>query len=213
MKYYNTLIITLISQFAIWGQNSSFKSFVSPLNEIEVNVKALDEVKIQNSETNELEIHVLSQSEQLYDVIVKEFESFLKINFKVSSLSNNVFRKYITKRVNRASVLIKIPENKSITIIGENVDVVSENFNGDLNIFIEKGYINLNEVKRSLNLKLFQGNVYFSSNKSNFNITTNRGKIKCNDSLKISPFLQRNRNFKKQITISSIRANIFLNQL
>ncbi|WP_442264511.1 hypothetical protein ACSIGC_09070 [Tenacibaculum sp. ZS6-P6] len=213
MKYYNTLIITLISQFAIWGQNSSFKSFVSPLNEIEVNVKALDEVKIQNSETNELEIHVLSQSEQLYDVIVKEFESFLKINFKVSSLSNNVFRKYITKRVNRASVLIKIPENKSITVIGENVDVVSENFNGDLNIFIEKGYINLNEVKRSLNLKLFQGNVYFSSNKSNFNITTNRGKIKCNDSLKISPFLQRNRNFKKQITISSIRANIFLNQL
>ncbi|WP_299681271.1 hypothetical protein [uncultured Tenacibaculum sp.] len=213
MRYYITLVIILVSQFTILGQNSSFKSFVSPLNEIEVNVKALDEVKIQNSETNEIEIHVLSQSEQHYDVITKEFESFLKIDFKASSLSRNVFRKYITKRVNRASVLIKIPENKSLTIVGENVDVISENYKGDLNIFIEKGYVNLNEVKRSLNLKLFQGNVYFSSKKSNFNIKTNRGKIKCNDSLKTSPYLKKNRSLKKQIKVSSIRANIFVNEL
>ncbi|WP_299622263.1 hypothetical protein [uncultured Tenacibaculum sp.] len=213
MKYYITLIIVFVFQLTILSQNSSTKSFVSSANEIEINVRALDEVKIQNSNSAEIEIHVFSQSEQLYDVIINEFESLLKLDFETSSFSDTVFRKYITKRINRASALIKIPKGKNITIIGDNVDVISESYKGDLNIFIEKGHVDLHKIQQDLSLKLYQGNVYFTSVASNLNITTNTGKIQLNKKSVSSPYHLKQKNFKKQIIISSIKANIFTHQL
>ncbi len=213
MKYYITLVIVLVSQCTIISQNSSSKSFTSLSNEIEINVRALDEVKIQNSNTEEIEVHVFSQSEEIYTITIKEFESLLKIDFEKSSFSDTVFRKYITKRINRATTLIKIPKGKNITIIGDNVDVISEDYEGDLNIYIEKGYVDLHTIQQGLNLKLYQGNVYFSSMEANLNITTTTGKIEYNNRPVFSPYHVNKKSYKKQITVSSIKANIFANEL
>ena len=59
-----------------------------------------------------------------------------------------VFRKFITKRLQRASAIIKIPKNKAVIIFGEEINIAAKSYGGPMDIYIEKGLIKLDTIQK-----------------------------------------------------------------
>ncbi len=74
----------------------------------------------------------------------------LEIKFKIPDLkkTQEVFRKYITERLKRASATIKIPKNSNVTIFGDYVNIHSKSFKGNLRVFLENGIVKLDTIQK-----------------------------------------------------------------
>lgn len=219
MKERITFLLQIILIFCVqilssYAQSKEIKVFDVLAKNIEIDTAHLDEVVIKNSSDDK--IHISLSDENTYPLYINvDSEKWVtKVTFEelAKELEAKVFRKYITKRINRASVVIKIPINKEITLLGTNVDIISESYKGNLNIFIDKGYINLYSVYKNANINLFQGNVYLKTLTNNINVVSNKGKIKVNGEIKNSPYQKELIESEKKVTINSIQANVFINK-
>lgn len=189
----------------------AIKSFTSTATEVEILTDGLDELKIINSENETIEVSLFDENPNSHHILINDETSVLKIAFDLKFIQKNaVFRKFITNRLNRASAIIKLPKNKTLTILGTNIDIVAKNYNGNLNIYIDKGYINLNKIQQNTNIKLFQGNVFAETSSSNITIKSNKGKILVNDEYYPKKYEKETLNTSKAFKVSSINANINL---
>lgn len=171
----------------------------------------LDEVIILNTNSNKIEASLFDENPNTHVITVKEEFGVLKVSFKLEFIEKSgVFKKFITERLHRASVMIKIPRNKSITVYGDHINVISESYQGDLNIYIEKGLVKLNEVKENVIIKLFQGNIFANVMDANIDILSNNGKIKVNEVIYSKKYKKELKNRSQKIKINSINANITL---
>lgn len=180
-------------------------------HELEVITYGLDDIVIENSEDDKLEVFLLDENPHAHNILFKKEGEVLVIAFElhISTLKNEVFRKYITRRLERARAIIKVPKNKRISIHGKTIGVSSKSYAGDLGIYIERGNIKLNRVHGDTNVLLFQGNVFGQvTSKSKLNLTTNNGTILINGVKKESPYLKENPLVSKTLTINSIHANL-----
>ncbi|CAM1349221.1 conserved hypothetical protein [Tenacibaculum ascidiaceicola] len=181
------------------------------VNELEVVTYGLDDIVIENSKSNELEVILLDENPHTHNILFKKEGEVFTIAFELNipTLKNEVFRKYITRRLERARAVIKVPKNKHISIHGKTIGVNSKSYAGDLDVYIERGNIKLNIIERSVNVRLFQGNVFAKiTSKSMLDLKTNNGTIFINGEKKESPFSQENLSTSKKLTINSIHANI-----
>ncbi|WP_428740990.1 hypothetical protein [Tenacibaculum sp.] len=178
--------------------------------ELEIVTYGLDDIVIENSENDELEVVLYDENPNTHNILFKEEENVLKIEFELnfSPIQEGVFRKYITKRLQRASVHIKIPKNKKVTLHGKTIGVTSKSYQGELNIYIERGNIQLNTILDNTVVHLFQGNVFARIANIGLNLSTNKGSIMINSEKKVSPFIKTEPSSPKLLTISSIHANI-----
>lgn len=203
------IVVFLLSFVRALAQETLVKSFSSNKNSIEIATDGLDEIKIINSNNQQIEVSLFEENLHSHHILINNESSILKISFKLELVeAPKVFKKFITKRLNRASVVVKLPKDKSLTILGTNIDVISENYHGNLYVYIDKGFINLNEVQQNAKLKLFQGTVLATVSNSSVDIQSSKGKITVNEKVYAKKYQKTIENSSKYFQVSSINANV-----
>ncbi|MDY0781009.1 hypothetical protein [Tenacibaculum sp. IB213877] len=196
----------------LFGQQTHKKQWQTTANFIELYTSGLDEIQILNSENDMIDVSLFDENPNSHYITTSESDKILKINFKLNFLEDEsvVFRKFITKRLNRASAIVKIPQNKEIVVYGTNIGVISKNYKGDINIYIDKGFINLNTVQGNVTAKLFQGNVYATVKNATIHITSTNGNILINHKKHQKSYHQLSSSENKKFELNSINANVVL---
>lgn len=212
MKIY-FLIFFVFTSLLLFSQEKLIKKRSVQSEVIEIITNGLDDLVIENSINNELEIILLDENPNTHTILFTEKNEVLEVGFKLNfkSIHKEVFRKYITKRVERARVVIKVPKNKKLIVHGKAIGITSKSYKGDLSIFIEKGNIKLNKVLGNTQITLFLGNVYAQLNKNmSLDIETTKGEIVLNTRRIINQYYKKKEISGFNFKVKSINANVIL---
>ncbi|PQJ21585.1 hypothetical protein [Tenacibaculum sp. SG-28] len=180
------------------------------VDEIALFTEGLDDIVIENGTNEYLEITLFEENPQAHSIETETADNQLKIQFKnaVINSEETIFRKYITRRLHRARAKIKIPSDKSIAIYGENIGVVSNSYEGNLSVVINKGNIALGKISGNTTISLFQGNISATTGDTFIDVTTTNGLIMVNDLSEKSPYISKPSAITSTLKISSIHANV-----
>ena len=172
----------------------------------------MDDLVLENSTSEFIEILLYAEDPNKQHIVIEEKSTKTDIKFKIPVFKSEdaVFRKYITKRLKRASVTIKIPKNKEVSIFGEHINISSKSYNGNLNVLIEKGIVKLDTIQQNLVLKMYEGNLFGVLKKSNLTIASKIGKIKIDAVFYKKKYKENRTDTSKEIAITTLKANIFL---
>ena len=212
----NILLKTLSFFFLIssstFSQKKIIKKFTTNTKEIAIFTKGLDDLVLENSTSEFIEILLYAEDPNKQHIVIEEKSTKTDIKFKIPVFKSEdaVFRKYITKRLKRASVTIKIPKNKEVSIFGEHINISSKSYNGNLNVLIEKGIVKLDTIQQNLVLKMYEGNLFGVLKKSNLTIASKIGKIKIDAVFYKKKYKENRMNTGKEIAITTLKGNIFL---
>ena len=195
-----------------FSQKKIIKKFTTNTKEIAIFTKGLDDLVLENSTSEFIEILLYAEDPNKQHIVIEEKSTKTDIKFKIPVFKSEavVFRKYITKRLKRASVTIKIPKNKEVSIFGEHINISSKSYNGNLNVLIEKGIVKLDTIQQNLVLKMFEGNLFGVLKQSNLTIASKIGKIKIDAVFYKKKYKENRMNTGKEIAITTLKGNIFL---
>ena len=212
----NILLKTLSFFFLIsnstFSQKKIIKKFTTTTKEIAIFTEGLDALVLENSTSEFIEILLNAEDPNKQHIVIEEKSTKTDIKFKIPVFKSEdaVFRKYITKRLKRASVTIKIPKNKEVSIFGEHINIASKSYNGNLNVLIEKGIVKLDTIQQNLVLKMYEGNLFGVLKKSNLTIASKIGKIKIDTVFYKKKYEENRMDIGKEISITTLKGNIFL---
>ncbi len=208
----NFLILFLFVVSINFSQKKISKKFKTTASEIYIYTTGLDDIVLENSNSKFIEVFLYAENydSQLIKIENNNNEANIKFAFEGAETREVIFRKYITKRLQRANAIVKIPKGKKVFVFGENVDIESKSVKNDLAIFIDNGIVKLNKIKAKTTLKLYSGNVYAKVNKVNLEIKSNDGKIMVNDNYYQKIHSHKLLENKNGLNIKTIKANIFL---
>ena len=195
-----------------FSQKKIIKKFTTNTKEIAIFTKGLDDLVLENSTSEFIEVLLYAEDPNMQHIVIEEKSTKTDIKFKIPVFKSEdaVFRKYITKRLKRASVTIKIPKNKEVSIFGEHINISSKSYNGNLNVLIEKGIVKLDTIQQNLVLKMYEGNLFGVLKKSNLTIASKIGKIKIDAVFYKKKYKENRMNTGKEIAITTLKGNIFL---
>ena len=167
---------------------------------------------MENSDSEFIEVYLYAENSNKQHIIFNEEFNITKIKFFIDEIKaeETVFRKFITKRLEIANAVVKIPKGKEVTILGENINVESKNYVGNLNIFIEKGIVKLNTVQANATVKMYAGNVFATVKNANINVVSNLGKIEIDAKIFQKKYKKIDKKNKYNFSINSVKTNIFL---
>ena len=210
MKIKIVSIFLLFLSTIVTSQEMLTQKTIITSNIIELEALGLDTVTIENSKDESLEIILVDKNPNSHTILIDDNKSLTKVKFKLDfNFKNDVFRKYITERLERAEVLLKVPKNKTLVIYGETVGINSKGYKGNIEIFIDRGNVNLNEVKGNVQVKLFIGNVSASlNNNTNIDIKSKKGAIYINDKKVDSLGYPKKEKALYTFQVNSIKANV-----
>ncbi|MFT6699637.1 MAG: hypothetical protein ACJAVD_001138 [Porticoccaceae bacterium] len=208
----NFILLFLLFSSVILSQKKVVKKFESQSKEIEISTIGLDDFVLENSTSGFIEITLFAENINEQHIFLDDKNAILQIEFKIPEIpaEETVFRKFITKRLHRASVIIKIPKGKKVTIFGDEINIESRNYQEDIAIFIEKGIVKLNQVRANVSIKLYEGSIYGALKNSNMNVTSTTGKIKVDDLFYEKIYQKKSQKNKNNFSAITIKANIFL---
>ena len=212
----NILLKTLSFFFLIssstFSQKKIIKKFTTTTKEIAIFTKGLDALVLENSTSEFIEILLNAEDPNKQHIVIEEKSTKTDIKFKIPVFKSEdaVFRKYITKRLKRASVTIKIPKNKEVSIFGEHINIASKSYNGNLNVLIEKGIVKLDTIQQNLVLKMYEGTLFGVLKQSNLTIASKIGKIKIDAVFYKKKYKENRTDTSKEIAITTLKGNIFL---
>lgn len=212
MRIFALYILLFLVSVKAFSQKKLSKIFELTSNEIVLNTAGLDNIKVENSNNNNVEIILTAESynDQLISVKENTEEANISFYFEGTETREVVFRKFITKRLQRAEATVKIPKNTKVTIVGQNVDIESNSIKNPIEIYIDNGIVKLNTIKENSTVKLYSGNIYVKYKDFNVNIKSSLGKIKIDDKVYKKKFVKNVKSNNKLLLISSIKANIVL---
>jgi len=196
----------------MFSQKKVMKKLQTNAAEITVYTKGLDNIILENSFTEFIEVvlEVKSYDEQLIKITADDKTVAVNFNFEGTETREVIFRKFITRRLQRATAIVKIPKGKKVYIFGENVDVESKSLRNDLAVYIDNGIVKLNTIKANLLLKLYSGNVYANLKNSNFKVFSKSGKITVDGIQREKEYEKVANTSQEKTAITSLKANIFL---
>lgn len=214
MKIYIFLVVFIFFG-KITAQKKVSKKFETTLKNIAINTAGLDDFVLETATSNTIEILLFAENLNAQHLSVLEENKRLKIEFKIplAPISETVFRKFITKRLQRAKAIVKIPKNASVTIFGENSNITSKSYQGNLSIYIEKGIVKLDTIQQNLGLKMYAGTVFGSFKKSNITLHSNIGILEIDGKKYVKDYRFQTNLDAKNIEINTVKANIFLTPL
>ncbi len=204
-----------LSFFVAKAQEISQKTFSSSATKINIDVSGLDELIIENSKTHFISIFLKDQNPNTHGIIVEEKKEQLNLSFALDFLPQDetVFRKYITKRIERATVIIKLPKDKNLKITGKTADIISKGYDGDLEVYLENGLVNLNTVIKNATVKIIQGNVFATIDTStSVVLNSNLGKIVINNKEYKKTYQKEVFSEENSFIFKSIYGNVTLKQ-
>jgi hypothetical protein len=195
-----------------FSQKKVVKKFQTTADDITVYTAGLDNLVLENSTSEFIEVYLFAESydDQLIKIEEKSKELTVKFDFEGAETREVVFRKFITKRLQRANAIVKIPTGKKVYIFGENVDVESKSYQNELAIYIENGIVKLHEIKAKTTLKLYSGNVYATVANTNVEVSSKDGKIKVDDVFYEIEYQKKALNTTEKFKVIGLKANIFL---
>ena len=195
-----------------FSQKKIIKKLTTNTKEIAIFTKGLDDLVLENSTSEFIEILLYAEDPNKQHIVIEEKSTKTDIKFKIPVFKSEdaVFRKFITKRLKRASVTIKIPKNKEVSIFGEHINISSKSYNGNLNVLIEKGIVKLDTIQQNLILKMYEGNIFGVLKKSNLTIASKIGKIKIDAVFYKKKYEENRMDIGKEISITTLKGNIFL---
>jgi hypothetical protein len=195
-----------------FSQKKIIKKLTTNTKEIAIFTKGLDDLVLENSTSEFIEILLYAEDPNKQHIVIEEKSTKTDIKFKIPVFKSEdaVFRKYITKRLKRASVTIKIPKKKEVSIFGEHINISSKSYNGNLNVLIEKGIVKLDTIQQNLVLKMYEGNLFGVLKKSNLTIASKIGKIKIDAVFYKKKYKENRTDTSKEIAITTLKGNIFL---
>ena len=195
-----------------FSQKKIIKKLTTNTKEIAIFTKGLDDLVLENSTSEFIEILLYAEDPNKQHIVIEEKSTKTDIKFKIPVFKSEdaVFRKFITKRLKRASVTIKIPKNKEVSIFGEHINISSKSYNGNLNVLIEKGIVKLDTIQQNLILKMYEGNIFGVLKKSNLTIASKIGKIKIDAVFYKKKYKENRTDTSKEIAITTLKGNIFL---
>ena len=195
-----------------FSQKKIIKKVTTNTEEIAIFTKGLDDLVLENSTSEFIEILLYAEDPNKQHIVIEEKSTKTDIKFKIPVFKSEdaVFRKYITKRLKRASVTIKIPKNKEVSIFGEHINISSKSYNGNLNVLIEKGIVKLDTIQQNLVLKMYEGNLFGVLKQSNLTIASKIGKIKIDAVFYKKKYKENRMDTNKEISITTLKGNIFL---
>jgi len=195
-----------------FSQKKIIKKLTTNTKEIAIFTKGLDDLVLENSTSKFIEILLYAEDTNKQHIVIEEKNTKTEIKFKIPVFKTEdaVFRKFITKRLKRASVTIKIPKNKEVSIFGEHINISSKSYNGNLNVLIEKGIVKLDTIQQNLILKMYEGNIFGVLKKSNLTIASKIGKIKIGTVFYKKKYEENRMDIGKEISITTLKGNIFL---
>ena len=207
-----TLSFFLLISSSTFSQKKIIKKFTTNTQEIAIFTKGLDDLVLENSTSKFIEILLYAEDPNKQHIVIEEKSIKTDIKFKIPVFKSEdaVFRKYITKRLKRASVTIKIPKNKEVSIFGEHINIASKSYNGNLNILIEKGIVKVDTIQQNLVLKMYEGNLFGVLKQSNLTIVSKIGEIKIDAVFHKKKYKENRMDSGKEIAITTIKGNIFL---
>ena len=195
-----------------FSQKKIIKKLTTNTKEIAIFTKGLDDLVLENSTSKFIEILLYAEDTNKQHIVIEEKSTKTDIKFKIPVFKSEdaVFRKFITKRLKRASVTIKIPKNKEVSIFGEHINISSKSYNGNLNVLIEKGIVKLDTIQQNLVLKMYEGNLFGVLKQSNLTIASKIGKIKIDAVFYKKKYKENRMDTNKEISITTLKGNIFL---
>ncbi|MDB9732197.1 hypothetical protein N8387_03640 [Polaribacter sp.] len=207
-----TLSFFLLISSSTFSQKKIKKKFTTSTQEIAIFTKGLDDLVLENSTSKFIEILLYAEDPNKQHIVIEEKSTETEIKFKIPVFKSEdaVFRKYITKRLKRASVTIKIPKNKEVSVFGEHINISSKSYNGNLNILIEKGIVKVDTIQQNLVLKMYEGNLFGVLKQSNLTIVSKIGEIKIDAVFHKKKYKENRMDSGKEIAITTIKGNIFL---
>lgn len=202
----------LLISIASFSQKKVSKIFETTSKDVNIYTNGLDNLVIEESNSDFIEVYLIAESydEQLIKVENTDETATIIFKFKGTQTREVVFRKFITKRLQRANAVVKIPKNKMVYVFGENVDIESKSIQNNLAIYIENGIVKLNKINANITLKLYSGNVYASTKNTCVNAVSTLGKIKVDGVLREDNYKMTPKNAQSKLEISTIKANVFL---
>lgn len=212
MKKHLCLLFLSVFLFG-FSQKKALKKVQFSSSEIEVDSKGLDNIVIENSESNFIEVYLFDENSNKHHIVIKEQKEILTIGFEIESIQagETVFRKFITKRLQRASAILKVPANKSIRIFGNHIDIESKDYIGNLFISIEKGNVKLNTVQKNVSVTLYAGKVSAILKNTHIDVVSNGGKIIVDDTIIATSYKKQQLKSRHKFTVTSTKATILLN--
>lgn len=212
LTFQKTLFFFLLISFASFSQKKAIKNFTVTTKQISISTDGLDDFVLKNSETNFVEVFLYAENPNKQHIIVEEKSTETEIKFKIPVFKNEeeIFRKYITKRLKRATATIKVPNNTNVSIFGRNINIASKSYNGNLRIFIENGIVKLDTIQQNLELKVYAGNITGTLKKTSLKAVSKFGKIKIDGISHQKEYEEKETLTAKEIDITTIKGNIFL---
>jgi hypothetical protein len=208
----NFVILFCLISTVIFSQKKAMKKFESLSTEIEISTIGLDDLVLENSTSNFIEVTLFAEDPNEQHIIINSENNVLQIEFNLAEFKTEekIFRKFITKRLHRASAIIKIPKGKKVAVFGENINIESKSYQDDLSIFIEKGILKLHEIKANTVIKLYEGSIFGILKNTNVNIDSKIGKIKIDDAFYEKKYQKKSEKNHNNFSVTTLKANIFL---
>ncbi|WP_159946457.1 hypothetical protein [Polaribacter septentrionalilitoris] len=206
------LSVFLLISVITFSQKKVSKIFETSSKEINIYTAGLDNIILENSSSNFVEVLLDAESYDKQLINIEDSNNIVNIKFEFEGTETRevIFRKFITKRLQRANAIVKVPKGKVVYIFGENVDITAKDVENKVSIYIDNGIVKLNEIKSKTIVKLYSGNVYASIKNSNIEAITKTGIIQV-DSINYTKKIQKYFNENStELSIETIKANIFL---
>lgn len=202
----------MMNSVILFAQKKVSKQFQTFANEVNIYTAGLDNLVVENSNSDFIEVYLYAESydDQLIKIDENSKEVNVKFAFEGTQTREVIFRKFITKRLQRANVIVKVPKGKKVFVFGENVDLETKNLKNELAIYIENGIVKLNNILAKTDLKLYSGNVYATIKNTNLNLVSKNGKIKIDDNFYGKRYQNNLETTQKKLSINSIKANIYI---
>ncbi len=199
----------------IGAQKKVIKKVQTTATQVEISTIGLDDFVLKNSNSEFLEIYLFAENPSNQHIVYNAFDDIAKIEFQIPAMVKEapVFRKFITKRLQRASAIIKIPKNKAVIIFGEEINIAAKSYSGPMDIYIEKGLIKLDTIQKKTKVKFYEGSVLATLKAQNIDVASTRGTIAIDQEIQQENFYKKTKNTSQNFTIRTTKGNIFLTTL
>jgi hypothetical protein len=197
------------------AQQKIVKKVESKAPYVEVKTDGIDNLVIEESDSNELET-IISDADGLgviEDFSCNDYNCVLSIvtELKIDNPITNKINQFPLAPPSNVSAVVKIPKGKKVTIFGEIIDIQTQGYEGILRILIDRGNVHIKGIKGITEVDLYTGTVFATVNNNWLDVRTRKGTITVNEETQKSPFKKKVKKAHKFI-VKSINANVVLTQ-
>ena len=209
------LVFFLTLSMHLLAQQKIIKTVESDSPYVEIKTDGIDNLVIQESDSDELEMIILDADGLgvIESFSCNDFNCVLSIKteLKIANPQTNKINQFPLAPPSNVSAVVKIPKDKKVTVFGETIDIQTQGYEGILRILIDKGNVRIKGIKGITEIDLFAGTVFAAIQEHEVDIKTRKGTITLNDKIQKSPYKKKHKKTHKLI-VKSINANVVLTE-